>query len=151
MPASVNNVPGRITSLAVGGAATGLRHHDTIQIRMDYLQGSSTTLSTTFASNLSANAVTVLEATDYQWHQTSGTWGRLGLQKPFTYVPQLGPLVIEVTCAGSYDTGTGSAGMCSGTQPRLYAFQWTGQPAASGALEAGAGIKMQICYGDPDL
>jgi hypothetical protein len=109
-------------------------------------------MSTTFANNISSNAVTVLQSTDYQWHQNGATWSRLGLQRPFTYVPQLGPLVVEITLTGSYLSGTATAGLYnSPTTPRLYALSWVGTPPATGTLGSTAAIKMQVCYGDPDL
>jgi hypothetical protein len=153
LPADVNNQTGTITSLGFGGGTSGsaLRHHDTIQIRMDYFQGTGTTMSTTFAQNISANAVTVLESTNYAWTQVGGVWNRIGLQKPFTYVPALGPLVVEITLTGSYIDAGGTTGLWSGSRPRMYARSWVGTPPPTGSLGSSAAIKMQVCYGDPDL
>ena len=44
-------------------------------------------MSTTWASNISTSAVTVLKANDYAWHVTANQWNRIGLQQPFLYVP----------------------------------------------------------------
>jgi hypothetical protein len=153
LPADVNNLPINITSLAVGGGGTGIRRYASMMIRFDYFRGSGTALSTTFSNNMSKSPTTVLDVKDFAWYQVGGQWNRLGLQKPFQYIPQLGSLVVEVIVTGAYFEGSSGAGLYNTSlRPRLYNFRWpSSTPPATGTVGSTAAIRMQLCDGDPDL
>ncbi|MCA8954484.1 MAG: hypothetical protein KDC87_00335 [Planctomycetes bacterium] len=106
-----------------------IRHFDTIEVVM--AQTSATTLSNTFSANLVTNVQTVLSATNYDWHQESGAWNRLGLQKDYLYIAAQGAnVVIQVTVTGARHLTTGTAGCHTGGNQRLYAYGYTGAPPA---------------------
>src|SRR5262249_29745462 len=95
--ADLGNLPGLITGLGFAVCApTGKAHYQSIEIVMDHI-GPGSTLGTTFASNLTPNAVTVLQANDYTWHVTADSWIEIGLQNYFVY-DGVSDLVVQVTC-----------------------------------------------------
>jgi len=53
-------------------------------------------MSTTFATNLGSKPQVCLAARNYVWPHTKDTWSRIGLQKPYLYLPANGNLVVEV-------------------------------------------------------
>src|ERR1041384_6628584 len=69
MASDLGSLPGVITGLGFSRGGSGDRDFDAIQIVMDHIPAATTTLSTVFASNLTANAVTVLNATNFTWRQ----------------------------------------------------------------------------------
>ena len=118
-----------ITGLGFACNGTGSAHYDSIEIVMDHIPATQT-LSSTFASNLTSNAVTVLSATDYTWNLTSSVWSEVGLQTFFVF-NGMDDVVIDITCVGS----TAPAGMRRGTIQRLYS---TSLGALSGTLSNSA-------------
>ncbi|MHC4812764.1 MAG: hypothetical protein ACYTKC_10055 [Planctomycetota bacterium] len=144
---------GAICSLGFAACATGIKKFQTIEIKMDYFQGTGSTLTTTFSNNISSKAVTVLSAKNYVFHTTQGQWSHVGLQRPFLYVPNLGHLVVQVTVTGAEGSGynfrTGNSATSGGFVPRLYAFGGTwvgGVPPAKGTLNTQSGLKMEIGF-----
>ncbi|HEX6813879.1 MAG TPA: hypothetical protein VF384_19815 [Planctomycetota bacterium] len=118
---------GVITGLGFAPCASGRAHYDSIEIVLDHIPASQP-LSTTFANNLTPNAITVLSATNYTWNVTSGVWNEVGLQIPFVYFGT-DDLVVQVT------TVNGTAplmGMHVGTRQRVYWVAPSGTPPASG-------------------
>ncbi|MFQ5503876.1 MAG: hypothetical protein ACE5F1_03655 [Planctomycetota bacterium] len=142
--------PGLICEIAFAPCGTGLRDFKSIEIVMDYFQGTGSTLSTTFANNISTQAKTVLKSSDYVWHVTRNQWNRIGLQKSFLYIPQRGHLVIQilVTEAGGQISGGGFHR--TNNQQRVYAFGWSGSPPPSGGTDRAA-LKIEVCYDAADL
>ncbi len=136
---------GNICELEFKPSGTGLRHFDTLRVRLGYFALSGTALGTTFESNLK-NAQTVMDVKNYDWPHTQDAWNPIGLQKGFTYVPQLGHLVIEIMVTGAY-VGSGSAGFrtASPNRQRLYATKFTTEPT-TGTLGSSAAVVVEICY-----
>jgi len=137
------NKVGAITELGFAACRGGVMDYKTIQVRLDYFQGQGTTMSTTFANNISSKAVTVLNATNYRFNTASGKWMRIGLQKPFLYLPQLGHLLVEVTVNGAGGTGYSFR---TGSTPRLYAIGFAGTPPTAGTLGSSAALKIEIGF-----
>ncbi|MHC4921923.1 MAG: hypothetical protein ACYTKC_20340, partial [Planctomycetota bacterium] len=155
-PAELNNRVGLICDLGFAPCVTGIRKFKTIEIKLDYFQGTGTTMSTTFANNISSKAVTVLSATDYAWHVTGNQWNRIGLQTPFLYLPSRGPLIVQikVTGAGSVNTSTVFPGFHTGARQRVYAYgrTWSGgNPPLTGSTSTSSGQKIEIVYTGADL
>jgi hypothetical protein len=67
-----------ITGLGFASCSTGRAHYDSIEIVIDHIPPSQP-LVTTFASNLTPAAVTVLSATNYTWNLTANAWNEIGL------------------------------------------------------------------------
>ncbi len=145
--AQLGNKAGPIAEIGFAPCGATLRSFDSLTIKMDHFKG--TTLSTTFANNLSAKAVTVLSAKNYVWHQKPGNWNRIGLQKPFVYVPQLGNLVIEIEVRGAGQTGAGFGFHRGSTVQRVYAFSWTTNPPATGRTD-NAALKIEVIFDKAD-
>lgn len=137
--ADLGNLPGVITGLGFAACGSGKSRFTQLQVIMDVLPPSST-LSTTFANNLTPNAVTVLDASNYAWHTTSNSWMDIGLQNYFVY-DGVSDLVIQILANQS----TSPAGFHrSTTKPRLYAVGWTGSPPATGTYSANTAQKMEF-------
>lgn len=137
---------GLICSLGFACCATGIKKFSSIEIKMDYFQGSGSTMSTTFTSNISSNAQTVLSATNYVFHTTQNQWTHVGLEHPFLYFPAVGHLIVQITVTGAEGSGNN---FHTGSLPRLYATgtTWTnGQPPATGTLGSGSALKMEIGF-----
>jgi hypothetical protein len=153
LSSDVNNKPGNICELGFAPSGTGVRHFDSIRVRLGYFALTGTTLGTSFAANMK-NAQTVLDAKNYDWPHTQDKFNPIGLQNGFAYIPQLGHLVIEITVTGAYFRAgyTGSTGFRNasssnpgGARQRLYAFRWTTEPTA-GTRSSSAGVNVEICY-----
>jgi len=147
---------GSICDLAFAPCASGTRVFKTIEIKMDYVKG--TVLSQTFSTNITASAVTVLKATNYEWHNTASQWNRIGLQKNFLYISTLGNLCIEITVTGAGLVGASSGGAGfnrSSSVERRYAITWStasGPPAqANNATPSLAATKIEVLFGMNDL
>ncbi len=152
----VGNQVGLICDLGFAPCVTGIRKFKTIEIKLDYFQGSGTTMSATFSNNISSNAVTVLKATDYAWHVTGNQWNRIGLQTPFLYIPSRGSLIVQVmvTGAGSVNTSSSFPGFHTAARQRVFAFgtSWSGgQPPATGSSSSSSAQKIEIVYSAADL
>jgi hypothetical protein len=136
----------RICDIAFAACGTGIKHFDTIEIKL--AQTNASVLSTTFSANMVTNVQTVLSAKDYQWHRTANTWDRIGFDKSYTYIAGTTPnLVIQITV-------TGSKGLISGTRSgnhtenvkRIWASGWTGAPPAIGRTDGSrqGGLKFEV-------
>jgi hypothetical protein len=146
MASDLGSLPGVITGLGFAPCGSGDRDFDSIQIVMDHIPAAVTTLSTTFAANLTPNAVTVLNATSYTWRQVQDTWNEVGLQNYFVF-NGVDNLVIDITvfnARGNVSTPPiNLTGMHRETRQRVYVFTWTGTPPASGNTDMAA-LKMEI-------
>jgi len=143
LSSQVGTKPGNICELGFAPSGTGVRHFDSIRIRLGYFAPTGTTLGTTFSANMK-NSKTVLDAKNYEWPHTANKFNPIGLTEPFAYIPQLGHLVIEITVTGAY-LRSGSAGFRNQSVQRLYAFRWTTEPT-TGTRGATAGVNVEICY-----
>ena len=112
--AELGGVANLITGLGFACSSTGSAHYDTIEIVMDQIPATQA-LSTTFASNLTPNAVTVLSATDYTWNISMNTWTEVGLQTYFVF-NGIDDVVIDITTTGA----TAPGGMRRGTNQRIF-------------------------------
>jgi hypothetical protein len=130
--AELGNVAGLITGLGFAACNTGRAHYDSLEIILDHIPAAQP-LSTTFANNLTAAAVTVLQATNYTWNTTANTWNEVGLQNFFVY-NGTDDLVVQVTTVN----GTAPGGMHRGTRERIYWVASTGTPPATGTSGAAA-------------
>lgn len=134
----LGGIPNIITGISFAPCGTGSYRGRLIEVVLDHIPAGP--LSTTFASNLTPNAVTVLSAPDYVWHTTGNSWMEIGLQNYFVY-DGVSDLVVQVT---SYD-GTAPNGYHRDVRQRVYATSWTGSPPAtgtSGNAAAKIGISM---------
>lgn len=147
LSSELGSSPGAICELAFAPGGTGVRHFDSIRIRLGYFALSGSTLSTTFSANLK-NAQTVLDAKNYEWPHTADQFNPIGLQGSFAYLPQLGHLVVEITVTGAYiPSGTTGFRNPAGRQ-RMYNYRWGTPPVepTTGTLGTSAGLSMEICY-----
>ena len=138
-PTDLGGVPGLITGLGFATCGSGVHDFASIDVVMDH--AATTTLSSTFAQNLSPNAVTVLHAINYSWHSQIDTWVEVGLQNFFSY-DGTSNLVIDITVTGADYVGTGTGSCRRDVGPRLYATGWT-TPPTSGTLTTGA-LKVEV-------
>jgi hypothetical protein len=153
LSSDVNNKPGNVCELAFAPGGTGVRHFDSIRIRLGYFALTGSTLGTNFAANMK-NARTVLDAKNYDWPHTADKFNPIGLQNGFAYIPQLGHLVIEITVTGAYipsgTTGFRNATSSNpgGARQRLYNFRWGTPPVepTTGTWGSSAGVNVEICY-----
>ncbi len=137
-PADLGSVPGLIADLGFAPCGAALRNLIKITVKMDHL--ASGQLSTTFANNLTANAVTVLSAANMKWAMVANTWTKLGLTAPFAY-NGTDHLVIEIEIQAGPSLGTITSGAAHrGTRPALYT-RTVG--TLTGAIAATA-LKMEI-------
>ena len=137
--ADLGNLPGVITGLAFAACGTGKSRFTQLQVVMDMLPP-NTALTSTFANNLTPNAVTVLDANQYAWHTTADQWMEIGLQNYFVY-DGVSDVVVQILANQS----TSAAGFHrSTTRPRVYAAGWTGSPPASGTLSSNTGQKLEF-------
>ncbi len=130
--ADLGGVANLITGLAFASCNTGRAHYDALEIVLDHIPPAQP-LSTTFASNLTANAVTVLNATNYTWNVTANVWNEVGLQTSFVY-NGVDDLLVQVTTTN----GAAPGGFHRGTRERLQWFAVTGPPPAAGTLDLAA-------------
>jgi hypothetical protein len=130
--AELGAIPNLVTGLAFACSGTGAARYGALEIVMDHIP-SGQPLSTTFASNLTANAVTVLSATDYTWNVTANTWNEVGLQTYFVF-NGVDDVIIDITST----QGTAPAGMRRGTNQRIYVTSQTGPLPAVGISSATA-------------
>jgi len=144
--ADLGSLAGVITGLGLAPCGTGDQDFGTIQIVMDHIPAATTTLSTTFATNLTVNAITVLNATNYTWRLNAGAWTEVGRQNYFVF-NGVDNVVIDVTVTNARgNAGTPPitvGGMHYGSRQRIYAFGWTGTPPATGSTDSAA-LKMEI-------
>jgi hypothetical protein len=151
LSSDVNNIAGNICELGFAPVGTGVRHFDTIRIRLGYFALTGTTLGTNYAANMK-NAQTVLDAKNYDWPHTADKFNPIGLQSGFTYVPQLGHLVIEITVTGAYYPVSATSGFREaflgnpgGPRQRVFSTNWTVEPT-TGTWSGWSALNVEICY-----
>lgn len=137
--ADLGNLPNLITGLGFASCGTGKSRFSSLQVVLDHAPA-NTALSSTFANNITANAVTVLDVTNYAWHVSAGQWMEIGLQNYFVY-DGVSDLVIQIIADQSVAPG---GFVRSTSRPRVYAYGWTGTPPATGTLSATTAQKMEI-------
>jgi len=91
-------------------------------------------LSTTFAANLTANAVVVLQATNYTWNNILNTWNEIGLQNYFPY-NGTDDLVVQITTVN----GTAPGGFHRDVRQRVFWVAASGTPPTVGTSGLAAG------------
>lgn len=139
--ATLCRTSGTICDIAFAPCGSGVRHFDRIRIRM--AEKTTGTLGTTFATNLQSNLVTVLDARNYDWHQTANTWNRIGFDRSYNYTSAKFIVVqIEVWGAGSRST-MANGHRRNSTVQRIFAFGWTtSAPATGSSGTAAANIQL---------
>jgi hypothetical protein len=136
--ADLGGLPNVITGLSYASNGGGAAHYGTLQIVMDHIPAGQA-LSTTFASNLTANAVTVLSAADYTWTVTGSTWNEVGLQYFFPW-NGVDDVLIDITTSQGTSPG---AMRRAGNLERLYTNSSTGPLSPTGTLN-NTGLKFQV-------
>jgi hypothetical protein len=137
--AQLGGLPNVITGLSYASAATGAATYGSLTIVMDHIP-SAQALTTTFANNLTANAVTVLSAPNYTWNVTANTWNEVGLQNFFTWNGVDDVLIDITTSQGFYPSG--GVRRTSSLQ-RLFTTSATGPLSATGSL-SNTGLKFEV-------
>ena len=122
-----------LTGLGFAACSSGRSHFDSIEIVLDHIPPSQP-LSTTFASNLTSAAQTVLSATDYTWNVQGNAWNEIGLQNLFVY-NGVDDVVVQITTVN----GIAPAGFHRATRERVYWIGASGTPPATGTSGAAAG------------
>jgi hypothetical protein len=122
-----------ITGLGYAACNTGRAHFDQIEIVLDHIPATQTT-STTFASNLTPAAVTVLTATDYTWNVTANTWNEIGLQVPFVF-NGFDDVIMQITIVNGQAPGS----FRRDVRQRIYWTAAAGTPPATGTAGNAAG------------
>ncbi|MFQ5503877.1 MAG: hypothetical protein ACE5F1_03660 [Planctomycetota bacterium] len=145
LASTVGARPVRIRSLAFAPCGSGRRHFRSMRIRMDYFQGTGSTLSSSFARNVSSAAVTVLDVRSHVWHNTRDRWNTVGLQRSFLYDPAKGHLLIEITQRGADFRGLRQGFHRSDSVPMVYAANWTAAPPQTGYGPFLLGLEFRIC------
>ena len=135
--AELGNLPNLITGLGFAASNTGSGHYDTLDIVIDHIPPAQA-LSTVFANNLTASAITVLSVTDYTWNVTGDTWNEVGLQRffPFNGVDDV---VIEVTTTGATSPG----GMRRGSNQRIFRCSPSG-PVGPTGTSSNSATKIEV-------
>lgn len=141
---------GWITSLAFRSASTGQRHFDTVRVKLGYLSGSATKLSTDFDANLS-NPVTVLDAENYDWPVLYDRFRMIGLQRRFFYDPGKGPLVVDIQVTGAYISGISNGASRTLDRERVFATGWKTTPPRLGTYDSKGALHMEVCYEMPAI
>ena len=136
-----------ITGLGFAACSAGRSHYDQIEIVIDHIPPSQPHVNT-FASNLTPNAVTVLNATNYTWNLTaSNSWHEIGLQNLFVY-NGVDDIVVQITTWG----GNAPAGFHRDTRQRLYSVGGSAPHGTTGAFDNAAGkIEVSMLTGKVSL
>jgi hypothetical protein len=122
-----------ITGLGFASCNTGRAHYDAMEVVIDHIPPAQPT-STTFASNLTPAATTVLSATNYTWNLASNAWVEIGLQNFFVY-NGVDDIIVQITMVN----GIAPAGFHRGTRQRIYWIAASGSPPAIGSTDSAAG------------
>lgn len=138
--AELGNAATTINDIAYAACNSGTFTCSQILIRMDHYTG--TTLNGTFASNLSANPTTVLNATNWSYPYAQHTWVDVGLTNPFSYDPSLGNLVIDIEFCGA----SGGTSFHRDVSPRCWSNGGPCPSNASGTAAIGA-LKVRVSTG----
>ncbi|MBL8756000.1 MAG: hypothetical protein JNK15_22080, partial [Planctomycetes bacterium] len=136
--ADLGNQAGSISGLAFSSCLGGRAHYDRLVIVLAHLPPAQS-LSTTFAANLNASAVTVLDATNYTWNLPANAWAEVGLQTTFAY-NGVDDLLVQITTTNGNAPTTG---FHRGTRERVGWSAATGTAPATGTL-ANAAIKLEV-------
>jgi hypothetical protein len=133
-----------VTGLGFAPCGPGRAHFDTLEIVLDHIPPSQL-MTTTFASNLTPAAVTVLSATNYTWNVTAGNaWIEIGLQSLFVY-NGVDDVVVQITTANATAPGNGAH---RGTRERIYWIGASGSPPPTGSTDFAAGkIEVSMLMG----
>ena len=137
--ADLGNIPNLITGLGFSPCGDGVTHYDTLEVIIDH-HPAGVPLSTTFDNNLTPNAVTVLTATNYEWHRTEDVWTEIGLQRIFVF-NGVDDLVIQVWTSGAFASGSGSSAFNRETRQRVYNYNNPFSPTGS---SGNAALKMEV-------
>lgn len=130
--ADLGAAPNLVTGLGFSSCATGRVSFGQIEIVLDHIPASQP-LSTTFASNLTPAAVTVLNATNYTWNVVADAWNEVGLQSSFAY-NGVDDVVVQITVSNSTSM---PPGFHRGTRERIW-WLGAGAPPAVGLSDFGA-------------
>ena len=141
----LGSLPALVTGLGFAACGTGDHTYASLTVRLDHYPASNGgVLSTTFANNISAAAVTVLSATDYTWRTLADSWNEIGLQNYFVF-NGVDDLLVEIDAVGSQWAATGtptSSSFRRDVRPRLYS-SYTGTAPSTGTL-SNAAIKVEV-------
>lgn len=134
---------GTITKIGFAPVGEGTHSFEKLIIRMD--QTTATTLSTTFGSNLTANAKTTT-LDNFDWNHGKDQFEDLTVT-PFEYDSSKGNLVIEIFTVNTTFSSTVTASsplFYKGVMPRVYNMH-TGTAPATGFADT-SGLKIQVCF-----
>jgi hypothetical protein len=123
----------QISGLGFSCCGSGRVHFDQIEIVLDHIPAAQA-LSTTFASNITPAAVTVLSASNYTWNVLADAWCEIGLRQSFSY-NGVDDLVVQVTVSNG---STPSSGFHRGTRERIWWLGAAAPPPATGISDFGA-------------
>lgn len=115
-----------ITGLGFASCSSGRAHYDQMEVVLDHIPAAQPT-STTFASNLTPAAVTVLNVSNYTWNLTANAWNEIGLQNFFVY-NGVDDVIVQITMVN----GIAPAGFRRATRERIYWIAASGTPPATG-------------------
>ena len=132
--ADLGGVANLITGLGFASCGTGRAHYDLMEVVLDHIPATQS-WSTTFASNLTPAAVTVLNVANHTWHQTTNAWNEIGLQNTFAW-NGVDDVVLQITIVNGVAP---LAGFHRDARQRVYWNGATGTPPATGTLATGAG------------
>ncbi|MBI5850822.1 MAG: hypothetical protein HZB39_07310 [Planctomycetes bacterium] len=93
------NVPRWIDDLAFVPLGTDISECDELIVRLSHT--SATTVVDQFAPYITEPQVEVLRVRTHRFVRIANTWMRLGLQRPFLYIPARGNLLIDVIAMGA--------------------------------------------------
>ncbi|PIE22254.1 MAG: hypothetical protein CSA62_13180 [Planctomycetota bacterium] len=132
----------------IGFAPEGKGRHifDRITVRLS--QTKSPKLATSFASNLGKSSQLCLSAREYHWHHNKGLWSSIGLERPFSFDPAAGNLVIDIEVRGARGTGTLSevGFFRADNVQRVYALADKKNVTPSSGSFSTAGLMVQIAF-----
>jgi hypothetical protein len=131
--ADLGATPNLLTGLGFAACATGRSHFDSMEVVIDHIPAAQPT-STTFASNLTPAAITVLSASNYTWNTTTNVWNEIGLQVPFVY-NGVDDIIVQITMVN----GISPMGFHRGARQRVYWIAASGTAPATGSTDSAAG------------
>ena len=131
-PAELGGLPNLVTGIGFAACNTARATYGAIEVVMDHIP-SAQAWSTTFASNLTPAAQTVLSANNYAWNVTGTAWNEIGLQAPFVY-NGVDDLLIQITT----NNAISSSAFRRDTRTRLFASSANLPLPTSGPLGATA-------------
>jgi hypothetical protein len=135
--ADLGGVANVLTGLGFAPCGNGPAHYATLEVVIDHIPAAQPFV-TTFASNLTPNAVTVLSASNYTWNVTANAWNEIGLQTFFVY-NGVDDIVVQITTSGASSPTLPGAGFHRDVRQRLYWVGTSGPPSPTGTLGNAAG------------